>query len=69
MGVRDDRKALHLKLPQIGRGGQAGGPTGPDKGGPPTSLHLPEAALQAFWTTVNWGYWNFSCGGGMGRGC
>ena len=67
VGVRGDRKALHLKLPQIGRGGRqaGGGPTGPDKGEPPTCLYLPETTLPELGATVNWSYWNFSVWAGM----
>lgn len=67
VGVRGDRKALHLKLPQIGRGGRqaGGGPMGPDKGEPPTCLYLPETTLPELGATVNGSYWDFSVRAGM----
>lgn len=57
MGVRDDRKVLHLKLPQIGRGGQAGlGAYETQQGGALPRLYLPVVTLQedpvGFETTV-----------------
>lgn len=45
--MRDDRKVIHLKLPQIGRRGWADwGPMRPDKRELPTSLYLPVATVK-----------------------
>ena len=65
MGVRGDRKALHLKLSQIGRGGLAGrqGALWDLRQGQAAHQPLPtETTLQEFGATGNWGYRNFSVG-------